>query len=482
MRYLWHQYGVKQPNVWTNGDQVVDNYNAAYPGFFSVYSHGAGRAPVQGDVLSMSSVSSFRGGDGGHTGVVQSSAVDGAGNGTVTLIEQNGGSSGRTVFTVSAWRIKSRFPYVKWLHRPKNSVAQYAGHIVQWNGDTKAQKTAWYVTPDLKRLWIPDVATFDCLRGRGAPGPLQLGAQTLDALPDQAGKWAGCGNTLHRNRTLRRGMFLRSADSRFELALRGDGNLVLTYAPTMRLLWESGRSADFVVMQQDGNFVAYRNDGVPVWATNTSGSGGDRIALRSSGDLVLYAGSTARWSTNTWWAGEAGHIVQWSGDTKAQKTAWYVTPDLRRLWIPDASTYYCLKNLGAPGPDVLGGSTLDRLPDQHGAWAPCGDTMWTNRALRRGMSLRSADGRYLFTLQFDGNLVLYYLPTGRAVWARNAGTNFVVMQSDGNYVAYVDGGGPVWATNTAGSGAERLVVQSDGNVVIYAGSRAVWASNTVGHT
>ena len=67
-----------------------------------------------------------------------------------------------------------------------------------------------------------------------------------------------------------------------------------------------------------------------------------------------------------------GHIVVWSGDTKTYKTAWLVGPDGHRRWIPDASTYHCLKAHGAPGPDVLSSQTLDALPDIHGVWAVCG--------------------------------------------------------------------------------------------------------------
>jgi hypothetical protein len=65
-----------------------------------------------------------------------------------------------------------------------------------------------------------------------------------------------------------------------------------------------------------------------------------------------------------------GHIVQWDGDTNAQKTAWLVRSGMR-YWIPDAATYFCLKNAGAPGPDVLPFYVLDALPDQNGQWAHC---------------------------------------------------------------------------------------------------------------
>jgi hypothetical protein len=77
-----------------------------------------------------------------------------------------------------------------------------------------------------------------------------------------------------------------------------------------------------------------------------------------------------------------------------------------------------------------------------------------------------------------------YSASGRVCWATNRygqnGADYLVLQGDGNLVAYQNGGAAVWASNTAGSGAGWLYVQSDGNLVLYSGSRAVWASNTVG--
>lgn len=61
-----------------------------------------------------------------------------------------------------------------------------------------------------------------------------------------------------------------------------------------------------------------------------------------------------------------GHIVQWDADRSAQRTAWLVGADLKRRWIPDASTYNCLKSQGVPGPDVLPATVLDLLTDQDG--------------------------------------------------------------------------------------------------------------------
>lgn len=68
----------------------------------------------------------------------------------------------------------------------------WAGWVVQWDGDRKAQKTAWYVGPDLKRRWIPDIATFHCLMRNGAKGPKPLAPKMLDQLTDQWGVRATC--------------------------------------------------------------------------------------------------------------------------------------------------------------------------------------------------------------------------------------------------------------------------------------------------
>lgn len=198
----------------------------------------------------------------------------------------------------------------------------------------------------------------------------------------------------------------------------------------------------------------------------------------------------AGWTARAWRFGQvvsnpaqpyAGQIVQWNGDPKTQKTSWYVTSDLRRLWIPDAATYYCLKGRGVAGPTALPPSVLDRMPDQTNSWVPCGDRMGMNRVLRRNMYLQSGDGRYRLWLQGDGNFVLYG-PSGRALWANNRfNTDFVVMQGDGNLVGYTNAGQATWATGTNGR-ADTLVVQSDGNLVLYGRYGAAWATGTNGRT
>jgi hypothetical protein len=75
-------------------------------------------------------------------------------------------------------------------------LSSYANHVVQWNGDTKAQKTSWLVGPDLKRRWIPDIATYQCLTGNGLTAwTSPLSSSTLNQLPDLANVWARCSGS-----------------------------------------------------------------------------------------------------------------------------------------------------------------------------------------------------------------------------------------------------------------------------------------------
>ena len=96
---------------------MAAHYAAKYPALFMLVKSGTpNRAPVGGDVLSMARVPGFDGADGGHTAVVQSSSVNSAGNGTVTIVEENAVPSGVQVLSVTNWNVTyDGFPYVEWL-------------------------------------------------------------------------------------------------------------------------------------------------------------------------------------------------------------------------------------------------------------------------------------------------------------------------------------------------------------------------------
>jgi hypothetical protein len=115
-RYLYDRYGVLM-DIATDGDQVAAHYAAGYAGLFTVIKNGAPhRAPAAGDVLSLSADPGFGSASGGHTAVVQSSSVSAAGNGTVTVVEENADAAGVAVLPVSDWTVHyPGFAFVEWL-------------------------------------------------------------------------------------------------------------------------------------------------------------------------------------------------------------------------------------------------------------------------------------------------------------------------------------------------------------------------------
>jgi uncharacterized delta-60 repeat protein len=98
-----------------------------------------------------------------------------------------------------------------------------------------------------------------------------------------------------------------------------------------------------------------------------------------------------------------------------------------------------------------------------------------------GQEIRSADNRFRFTLQIDGNLVLYG-PAGRALWSTGTSGKTVtraIMQTDGNFVLY-NRSTPVWHTRTHGHPGARLMVQNTGNVVILTPNGTVlWKARNI---
>lgn len=121
------------------------------------------------------------------------------------------------------------------------------------------------------------------------------------AQPEPAG--TAIGPMLSAPASLKPGQRLLSQDGRFEVAMRTDGNLVLSRTSDRRALWASGtqgKGASLATMQEDGNLVLYKPDGAPVWASNTWKQGAVRAVMQDDGNFVMYkSDGKPVWATNT---------------------------------------------------------------------------------------------------------------------------------------------------------------------------------------
>lgn len=105
-----------------------------------------------------------------------------------------------------------------------------------------------------------------------------------------------------------------------------------------------------------------------------------------------------------------------------------------------------------------------------------------NQSLGINQALVSPNGRFELILQSDGNLVLYRLTNGEALWdSRTNGQHVMraIMQGDGNFVLYDFSFRAVFASNTSGNPGSFLLMQDDGNAVIYRPNIVpIWATGT----
>lgn len=117
--------------------------------------------------------------------------------------------------------------------------------------------------------------------------------------------------SLASGQSLRRWSALLSQQSRFQLWLQADDNLVL-YRQGGTAVWATGTTVDpatrtgdlaTLVNQADGNLVLYRDNGTVAWASGTAGNGPSTLWVQDDGNLVLYRNSDAR---PTWASGTAG--------------------------------------------------------------------------------------------------------------------------------------------------------------------------------
>ena len=276
-------------------------------------------------------------------------------------------------------------------------------------------------------------------------------------------------------------------------AMQSDGNLVI-YSSTGQALWYSqthGYSGAYLVVQDDGNVVLHNAAGTStLWQTGTAGevllpgqelTGGQGLTspnglyqfdMQTDGNLVLYKGATALWSSQTDGHPGAYVVMQTDGNLVVYSAAG------QALWDSQTHGYsgaYLI--LQDDGDAVIYGSG-----EQLWATATVGTTLSPGDTLADGEELSSTGGSFQLVMQSDGNLVLY--TQGTALWNSQTSGNpgaYAVMQSDGNLVVYSSTAQALWNSGTSGNPGAYAVMQSDGNFVVYnAAGQALWNSGTSG--
>ncbi len=116
MRFMYVAYGVHPYNA--NGKDVYANYDPSNGGLTKIADGTPGRPPAPGDVITFGPSASN---PMGHAGVVESSAVDASGNGTLRMLSQNDTADGWRTLSIHAWSVDATTlgtgPVVGWLHK-----------------------------------------------------------------------------------------------------------------------------------------------------------------------------------------------------------------------------------------------------------------------------------------------------------------------------------------------------------------------------
>ncbi len=106
----------------------------------------------------------------------------------------------------------------------------------------------------------------------------------------------------------------------------------------------------------------------------------------------------------------------------------------------------------------------------------CASRLEPGETLRPNDRRCSPNGQFHFTLQTDGNLVLY--AGDRALWAvgiTSGASELARMQLDGNLVLRDGAQSALWSSRTHGNPGAYLAVENDGRAVIRLGSTELWA-------
>jgi len=306
---------------------------------------------------------------------------------------------------------------------PKAMLAIAAPVVVAGAVTAAVLSTATAGSPGTRALGGADVSVASAFGGYVADaGPARRMPGALSGASDSEAEIVGTHaaatattGTLRAGSVLRAGKMLYSANREYALAMRKDGDLVVSSLKARRSLWSSqtprnrGATAAF---QPDGNLVVYSRSKHALWASGTRAAARAVLDMGNNGDLVIRssAGGPALWSS------VAALSVLRPGQGLAPGHALY-SPSHAYMLVMQSGGNLVLRN----------GKT----------W------LWSSKTGGH----RGARAVY----QSDGNFVIYSR-TKHALWAtgtRAGASSFLTVQNNGNTIIFSSPNGfALWATGT----------------------------------
>ncbi|MFF0293827.1 hypothetical protein ACFYS8_22605 [Kitasatospora sp. NPDC004615] len=226
-----------------------------------------------------------------------------------------------------------------------------------------------------------------------------------------------------------------------------------------------------LTMQTDGNLVQYltADNGKQIqvlWSSKTWGNNGASAVMQADGNFVIYKqdGVSAVWSTGTWNKTNAVFVLD--GGELLVGNSNGGTP----YWRNDAGFF----------PDYVNGQYVDSPADNLKGTGQYGQAIFANNWLESSTTI--------LIQQADGNLVLYRKKDGGVIWAANTQGHpgALTVQDPSGVFGVADDKAAYWTNGTWDNPGAWTRIQSDGNMVTYrAGSTptngsALWSTNTWG--
>ena len=190
------------------------------------------------------------------------------------------------------------------------------------------------------------------------------------------------------------------------------------------------------------------------------------------GDTVCIASSASSSNTNDcgWWGCSVASVNTYTnqmefGPGGSTTTTFKINP-------PEGSNY-------ALGSEIKYGYPFSILTVNNS-----NSSLNQHYSLYKGNNITSPNGLYKLTYQSDGNVCLYNIGSSNSIWCSMAthSPGKLIMQGDGNLVAYDSNGTARWATGTNDKGGVApytLTVQNDRKVVLTDSKNTVlWSTNT----